>query len=87
MARYVILLGRSVRDHKADYPAGLPAPDIDPDLIYECGNTVAVRHVPGAQLTVFVNGGDPRTSNTSTGWSALFPENSLSIWEMNLLLV
>jgi hypothetical protein len=63
----------TVRDHKMDFPSGLPTPKIDPDLIYECGNTVAARHVPGAKLTVFVNGGDPRTSSTSTGWSSLFP--------------
>ncbi|MGI9293990.1 MAG: hypothetical protein ACR2PS_08405, partial [Pseudomonadales bacterium] len=63
----------TVRDHKVDFPAGLPKPDIDPDLIYECGNTIAVRHVPGAKLTVLVNGADPRSRNTSTGWSGIYP--------------
>lgn len=63
----------SVRDHKVDYPEGLPKPEINPTLIYECGKTIAVRHVPGAQLTVFVNGADPRSSSTSTGWTAIYP--------------
>ncbi len=63
----------AVRDHKVDFPSGLPKPEIDPKLIYECGSTIAVRHVPGAKLTVFVNGGNPRSRNTSTGWSAIYP--------------
>lgn len=63
----------TVRDHKVDFPMGLPKPEIDPTLIYECGNTIAVRHVPGAKLTVYVNGTDPRSSNTSTGWTGIYP--------------
>lgn len=63
----------TVRDHKVDFPAGLPKPDIDPKLIYQCGNTIAVKHVPGAKLTVFVNGTDPRSTNTSTGWTGIYP--------------
>lgn len=63
----------TVRDQKLDFPAGLPKPEIDPQLIYECGNTIAVHHVPGAKLTVFVNGGSPRSRNTSTGWSGIYP--------------
>jgi hypothetical protein len=63
----------TVRDHKVDFPSGLPKPDIDPKLIYQCGNTIAVKHVPGAKLTVFVNGIDPRSRNTSTGWSGIYP--------------
>ena len=63
----------TVRDHKVDFPAGLPKPDIDPKLIYQCGNTIAVKHVAGAKLTVFVNGTDPRSRNTSTGWSGIYP--------------
>ncbi len=63
----------TVRDHKVDFPTGLPKPDIDPKLIYQCGNTIAVKHVPGAKLTVFVNGIDPRSTNTSTGWTGIYP--------------
>lgn len=63
----------TVGDHKVDFPAGLPKPKIDPTLIYECGNTIAVRHIPGAELTVYVNGVDPRSRNTSTGWSGIYP--------------
>ncbi|MES2674567.1 MAG: hypothetical protein V4660_10020, partial [Pseudomonadota bacterium] len=63
----------TVRDHKVDFPSGLPKPDIDPKLIYQCGNTIAVKHVAGATLTVFVNGIDPRSQNTSTGWTGIYP--------------
>ncbi|MES1240618.1 MAG: hypothetical protein ABUT39_03270 [Acidobacteriota bacterium] len=63
----------TVRDHKVDFPAGLPAPAIDPTLIHECGDIIAVRHVPGANLTVFSNGADPLTFGTSTGWTAVNP--------------
>lgn len=63
----------TVLDHKLVFPTGLPKPDIDPKLIYQCGNTVAVKHVPGATLTVFVNGADPRSTNTSTGWTGIYP--------------
>jgi hypothetical protein len=62
-----------VRDHTVDYPAGLPAPGIDPVLIHECGDIIAVRHVPGALLTVFSNGTDPRSFGTSTDWTAVHP--------------
>lgn len=63
----------TVRDHRVDFPAGLPKPDIDPTLIYECADVIAVRHVPGARLTVFINGADPVTLDTSTGWTGVFP--------------
>jgi hypothetical protein len=62
-----------VRDHRVDFPAGLPAPTIDPALIYECAETIAVQHVPGAKLTVYSDGGDPRTISTSTGYSVGYP--------------
>jgi hypothetical protein len=62
----------TVRDHTADFPAGLPAPDVDPGLIYECAEIVAVRHVPGAKLTVLTNGAFPSSGSTSTGWTAIF---------------
>jgi hypothetical protein len=65
--------GAKVRDHKIDFPAGLPAPTIDPSLIYECGNVIAVRHLPGANVTVFTNGIDPRTYGTGGGWTNLAP--------------
>lgn len=63
----------TVRDHQVDFPSGLPAPVIDPKLIYECAETIAVRHVPGAKLTVYSNGIDPRAGYTSTGWTAMWP--------------
>lgn len=62
-----------VRDHTVDFPAGLPAPVIDPTLIHECADTIAVRHVPGAELTVFTNGGAPSSRPTSTDWSVGYP--------------
>jgi len=63
----------TVRDHTVDFPASLPAPVIDPTLIYQCANTIAVRHVPGANVTVFSNGGTPRSYGTSTGWTIVGP--------------
>jgi|GEM_PF-1734529 len=63
----------TVGDHTVDFPGGLPAPEIDPTLIYECAETIAVRHVPGAKITVYSNGGDPSSRSTSIGWSVIFP--------------
>jgi len=62
-----------VRDHKVDFPLGLPEPTIDPTLIYECASVIAVRNVPGATITVYSNGGVPRSTGTSTGWTAIGP--------------
>jgi len=62
-----------VKDHQVDFPAGLPAPSMDPTLIYECANNIAVRHVPGAKLTVYSNGGSPVTTGTSTDWTSVWP--------------
>lgn len=63
-----------VRDHKVDFPAGLPAPVIDPMLIYECAEVIAVRHVPGATVTIYTNGGNPVSGSWgSTGWSTFSP--------------
>ena len=62
-----------VRDHTLDYPAGLPAPQIDPDLVYECAELIAVRHVPTAVVTVYSNGADPVRGTSSTGWTAFRP--------------
>ena len=63
----------TVRDHTVDFPGGLPAPQIDPTLIHECGDIIAVRHVPGAILTVLTNGGSPVRVSTSTDYSAISP--------------
>ena len=62
-----------VRDHNVDYPNGLPAPEIDPTLIYECAELIAVRHVPGSKLTIYSNGADPVTYSTSIGWTEIRP--------------
>ena len=63
----------TARDHTLDYPMGLPAPEIDPTLIYECAESIAVRHVPGADVTVFSNGGDAVTDSGSTSWTIFRP--------------
>jgi hypothetical protein len=62
-----------VRDLTADYPLGLPAPEINPTLIYNCAETIAVLHVPGATVTVKTNGGDPVSGIGSTGWGVIQP--------------
>jgi len=41
----------TVRDWRDDYDA-LPVPAIDPSLIHECANTIAVRHINGARLLI-----------------------------------
>jgi hypothetical protein len=63
----------SVRDYREDYPDGLPRPEIDPTLIHECGHTIAVRHVRGADVTVFTNNADPITYTTGGEWTNLPP--------------
>lgn len=60
-----------VRDVRQDYPHGLPPPDIDPVLIHECANTIAVRHVPGAVLTAYRNGQAGGSLVTGTSWTAV----------------
>jgi hypothetical protein len=62
----------TVRDHHVDFPSGLPAPEVDPKLIYECADLVAIRNVPGATLTLFTNGAFPSSGVASTGWTGLF---------------
>jgi hypothetical protein len=62
----------TVRDHKVDYPDGLPAPSLDPELIYECARVVAIRNVPSATITLFTNGAFPSSGIASTDWSAIF---------------
>jgi hypothetical protein len=63
----------TVRDHRVDFPSGLPAPTIDPTLVYECADVISVRHVPGATVTVFSNGGTPVTGTGSTDWTVFAP--------------
>lgn len=62
----------TVRDHKVDYPGGLPEPSIDPELIYECANVVAIRNVPSATIKLFTNGAFPTSGIASTDWTAMF---------------
>ena len=62
----------TVRDHKVDYPGGLPEPAVDPELIYECANVVAIRNVPSARITLFTNGAFPSSGIASTDWTAIF---------------
>lgn len=64
----------TVKDHKVEFPAGLPKAVIDPTLIYRCGHVIAVRHVQGAKVTVYVNGGSPvTTGGTSSEWTNVMP--------------
>lgn len=63
-----------VIDHTVAYPNGLPLPVIDPKVIYQCGNTIAVRHVRGAKVTVFTNGADDVTYTTGGDWTNLPPK-------------
>jgi hypothetical protein len=62
-----------VRDHRLDFPDGLPAPAIEPSLVYECAEVISVRHVPGATITVLSNGTDPTTGSGSTDWTLVSP--------------
>jgi hypothetical protein len=62
-----------VRDHTVDFPMGLPKPEIDPTLIYQCGNVIAVRHLRGAKVTVYTNGTQPVTYSTGGDWTNLPP--------------
>ena len=64
----------TVIDHTVAYPDGLPVPVIDPTVIYECGRTIAVRHVRGAKVTVFTNGTDDVTYATGGDWTNLPPK-------------
>jgi hypothetical protein len=62
----------TVRDHKVDYPGGLPAPAVDPELIHECANVVAIRNIPSATVTLFTNNAFPSAGVASTDWTGLF---------------
>ena len=63
----------TVIDHTVAYPSGLPAPTIDPTVIYQCGHTIAVRHVRGATVTVFTNDGSPATYSSGGDWTNMPP--------------
>lgn len=65
-----------VKSHLDDYPNGLPAPEIDPTTVYECGHVIAVRHVPGVKLSLFSNGASDRTFSLGGNWSNLRPRKS-----------
>jgi hypothetical protein len=63
-----------VRDHMEDYPSGLPAPIIDPVLVYQCAESIAVQHVPGATITIYSNGTDPiGYTGGNTGYTVFYP--------------
>ncbi len=64
----------NVIDHTVAYPTGLSTPVIDPKVVYQCGNTIAVRHVRGAKVTVFTNGADDVTYTTGGDWTNLPPK-------------
>jgi hypothetical protein len=55
-----------------DIPNPLPAPAIDPTLVYECAEIIAVRHLPGANVKVYKNGVGITGGSGSTGWTAFF---------------
>jgi hypothetical protein len=64
----------TVRDHLLDFPGGrLPPPVINPDLIYECADVIAVAHVPGATVTVSSSVGPDVTGSGGTGWTSFWP--------------
>ena len=62
-----------VISHLVDYPDGLPAPQIDPGLIHQCGRVIAVRHVENAFVTVLSNGADPVEYALSGDWTNVVP--------------
>ena len=63
----------TVRDHRQDYPAGLPEPRVEPQLIYECGHTIAVKAIPGATVNVWVNDADQRVYSGPADWYGFYP--------------
>ncbi|MFQ3246240.1 MAG: hypothetical protein ACI9SP_002892 [Arenicella sp.] len=65
-----------VKSHLDDYPNGLPAPEIDPTVAHQCGRVIAVRHVPGVDLSVFSNGANERKFSLGGDWSNLRPDKS-----------
>ncbi len=67
---------QTVYSHLDDYPNGLPAPEIDPTLVHQCGRVIAVRHAPGATVSVTVNGGDLRDWKLGGVWTNVRPGKS-----------
>ncbi|MEJ2618808.1 MAG: hypothetical protein P8163_00830 [Candidatus Thiodiazotropha sp.] len=63
----------TVLDHTVHYPSGLPLPIIDPTLIHECGRVIAVRHIRGANISVFTNGANDVTYSTGGDWTNIAP--------------
>ena len=43
------------RDLLQDYPGGVPQPNIDPSVVYECAKSVAARKIPGSSLNLYIN--------------------------------
>ncbi|MEJ7602894.1 MAG: hypothetical protein WKG01_33710 [Kofleriaceae bacterium] len=70
MARAVTVL-----DHRMVFPRGLPAPQINPDLVHACASSVAVVHEPGATVTVYGDG-TAVTGSGSTSWTAFGTANA-----------
>jgi hypothetical protein len=62
----------TVRDHNLDYPNGIPAPAVYPDLVYECADVIAVTHVPGARVTVDSSVTSPVSYVGATGWTGFW---------------
>jgi hypothetical protein len=74
-----------VRDHKEDYPDGLPPPTITPTPIYECATKIAVHNAPGATIEVLKTDTNnkgwtrTRTSGTSHSWMDLSDQGPFDI--------
>ncbi len=62
-----------VISHLDDYPDGLPAPEIDPHLVHQCGHSIAIRHVEGAIVSVTVNGSDDKKFSNGGDWTNVLP--------------
>ena len=62
-----------VKSHYEDLQDGLPAPEIDPIIVHQCGLVVAVRHEPGVKLTLYSNGGNERKFSLGGDYSNLRP--------------
>lgn len=66
----------TVISHLEEYPSGLPAPEIDPTLVHQCGRVIAVRHAHGATVSVTVNGGSPQEWALGGDWTNVRPGKS-----------
>jgi hypothetical protein len=65
-----------VKSHLDDYPNGLQAPEIDPTIVHKCGHVIAVRHVPGVELSLLSNGANERKFSLGGDWTNLRPGKS-----------